>query len=181
MSTMKQYVVELSDKDKACREKKRLYAIEYRKKNPDKCREYYLKNKTRLDAINKKNREANREHVNKRQREYIKNRRLNNDSLRLLYNLRTRVRSAIRRNTKGGSTISLLGCTIKELKKHLESMFDDNMSWDNYGLYGWHIDHIKPCASFDLSIEDEQRKCFHYTNLQPLWAKDNLKKKDKIL
>jgi len=61
------------------------------------------------------------------------------------------------------------------------------MSWDNYGtgyngkgMEQWHIDHIIPCASFDLSKPSEQKKCFHYTNLQPLWAKDNLRKKDKL-
>jgi hypothetical protein len=54
------------------------------------------------------------------------------------------------------------------------------MTWQNYGYYGWHIDHIKPCASFDLRKPSEQRKCFHYSNLQPLWAKDNLQKSDKI-
>ena len=50
------------------------------------------------------------------------------------------------------------------------------MKWDNHGLYGWHIDHIQPCNSFDLSNEEEQKKCFHYSNMQPLWAFDNLSK-----
>ena len=57
---------------------------------------------------------------------------------------------------------------------YLDAKFTDGMSWENHGE--WHIDHILPCASFNLLIEDEQRKCFHYTNLQPLWAKDNLSK-----
>jgi len=55
------------------------------------------------------------------------------------------------------------------------------MNWNNYGYYGWHIDHIKPCSSFDLSKDLEQRKCFHYTNLQPLLAKDNLEKGAKYV
>ena len=70
--------------------------------------------------------------------------------------------------------INLLGCTIQEARNHIEKQFIDGMSWENYGK--WHIDHIKPCASFDLTKENDQRKCFHYTNLQPLWAKDNLVK-----
>ena len=70
----------------------------------------------------------------------------------------------------------LIGCSLEELKKHLESQFKPGMSWKNRGRNGWHIDHIKPCASFDLSKSEEQHKCFHYSNLQPLWAKENLRK-----
>ena len=78
--------------------------------------------------------------------------------------------------TKSDRTLELVGCTIKELLNHIESQFDDKMSWDNYGRKGWHIDHIKPCAAFDLTKPEEQRKCFNYTNLQPLWWPDNFKK-----
>jgi hypothetical protein len=53
------------------------------------------------------------------------------------------------------------------------------MTWENHGRYGWHIDHIRPCASFDLADPEQQRKCFHYTNLQPLWASENMRKGDK--
>ena len=59
---------------------------------------------------------------------------------------------------------------------HLEAQFKPGMTWDNYGLKGWHVDHIRPCASFDLRDPEQQRRCFHYTNLQPLWAEENLKK-----
>lgn len=76
--------------------------------------------------------------------------------------------------------MELLGCTIEELRTHLEAQFQEGMTWDNYGRDGWHIDHIKPCSSFDLLKEAEQRECFHYTNLQPLWAKDNLSKGAKL-
>jgi AraC-like DNA-binding protein len=86
---------------------------------------------------------------------------------------------AIKDNWKSGSTIRDLGCSIVELKRHLEDQFDDNMSWDNYGLDGWHIDHIVPLASFNLTDEDQFKKACHYTNLQPLWAKDNLSKGSK--
>ena len=82
---------------------------------------------------------------------------------------------------KAESSMNLLGCTAEHLKKHLEVQFKDDMSWENYGIKGWHIDHIKPCASYDLSIIEEQKECFHYTNLQPLWWFENLAKSDKIL
>ena len=75
----------------------------------------------------------------------------------------------------------VVGYALDELKKHLEKQFANNMTWENYGRNGWHIDHIRPCASFDLSEPAQQRECFHYSNLQPLWAKDNLAKGKKLL
>ena len=74
------------------------------------------------------------------------------------------------------TTLKYIGCTAKELKEHLESQFKEGMTWDNYGFYGWHIDHIRPISSFDLEDEEQMKQCFHYTNLQPLWAEENLKK-----
>jgi len=94
--------------------------------------------------------------------------------------LKNRIRYALKNNKKSNSTMNLVGCSLQELKKHLEKQFKQGMTWKNHSLYGWHIDHIKPCASFDLSNPEEQKKCFHYTNLQPLWAIDNIKKSNKI-
>ena len=71
---------------------------------------------------------------------------------------------------KSKSSIELLGCNVDFLKEYIESKFTSGMSWDNRGIHGWHIDHILPCASFDLSDPEQQKQCFHYTNLQPLWA-----------
>ena len=73
--------------------------------------------------------------------------------------------------------MKLVGCTPNFLKGYLEAKFTDGMSWDNYG--DWHVDHIKPCSSFDLTKDEEQRECFHYKNLQPLWGPDNLAKGSK--
>ena len=75
----------------------------------------------------------------------------------------------------------LLGCSIEHARKHLESQFREGMKWDNHGKYGWHIDHIIPCASFDLTDPEQQKKCFNYKNLQPLWWHENLSKGSKIL
>lgn len=102
----------------------------------------------------------------------------NNLEKRILENCRVRVRCAINKGYKSKRTIELIGCTIEELKNHLESKFEIGMTWENYGE--WHIDHIRPCSSFDLTKEDEQKVCFNYMNLQPLWAKDNLRKGSKI-
>jgi hypothetical protein len=73
-----------------------------------------------------------------------------------------------------------LGCSIKEYKDYLESKFQEGMNWENYGVKGWHMDHIIPVTKFDLTDPEEVKKCFHYTNTQPLWAKDNRKKSNTI-
>lgn len=93
--------------------------------------------------------------------------------------LRTRLRAAIKAQggRKFGKTFDLVGFSAKELRVFLEKRFTEGMNWENYGL--WHIDHIKPCKLFDLTKASEQRLAFHYTNLQPLWATDNLRKAAK--
>ena len=91
---------------------------------------------------------------------------------RLKSALRSRLHSCLKR--KEGNTMDFVGCPLPQLQAHLEDLFTENMTWDNYGE--WHVDHIKPCASFDFTDDEEVKKCFHYTNLQPLWAKDNLSK-----
>lgn len=106
--------------------------------------------------------------------EYKKQRAKRDVGYRILRVLRHRFRMALGRSKKSGKTLVILGCSLKQLREQLESQWQPGMSWGNYGLYGWHIDHIRPCASFDLSIPEEQAKCFHHTNLQPLWAKDNI-------
>jgi len=99
--------------------------------------------------------------------------------LRMRENLRSRIRIAVIRNYKASSTRNLIGCSVAELRKHIEAQWVLGMNWDNYGAKGWHIDHIKPIASFDLSDPAQQLECFNFKNLQPLWARDNLIKSDK--
>lgn len=99
-------------------------------------------------------------------------------NFRILENCRKRVRDAMKGKDKSARTLELIGGSVELLRNHLESKFTEGMTWDNYGE--WHIDHIIPCAKFDLTNYDEQRKCFHYSNTQPLWAADNIKKSDKI-
>ena len=99
---------------------------------------------------------------------------------KLMKTLRSRLGSAIKNQnaTKSDNTMKLIGCSISFLKGYLEARFTEGMTWENHGK--WHIDHIKPCSSFNLLDEKEQQECFHYKNLQPLWADDNLSKGDKI-
>jgi hypothetical protein len=94
--------------------------------------------------------------------------------------LRNRLKNAIKNNFKKGKTIELLGCSIQEVKMYLEQQFTSEMNWSNYGKDKyWEIDHIKPCDLFDLSDENEQKICFHYTNLQPLSITQNRTKSNK--
>lgn len=133
---------------------------------------FRLKNKEKLNLKSRKRNLTPKQRIY--WKNYIYNRRQNDINFRILHNLRVRVKDAIKNNSKNSHTVILLGCSIPLVRKYLESKFQPNMTWENYGK--WHIDHIIPCSNFDLSKEENQRKCFHYSNLQPLWAKDNLKK-----
>lgn len=120
----------------------------------------------------------------KRQREWRKQRyhqRIKNDpNYRLRHRMRNRIKEALRKHygAKAFATMELIGCTVDHLRNHIEALWKDGMSWDNYGFWHgqWHLDHIKPCAAFDLTDPEQQTACFHYTNLQPLWAMDNWRK-----
>jgi len=95
--------------------------------------------------------------------------------------MRNRVYIALKGKSKSLKTMEYVGCTPEFLKQYLESKFIEGMSWANQGgKKGWQIDHRIPCASFDLSLEKNKHECFHYTNLQPLWAEDNLSKNDRL-
>lgn len=96
--------------------------------------------------------------------------------------LRSRIYAALRigSGNRAAKTMELIGCSVNQLKEHIEAQWDEGMSWENWSLAGWHIDHIRPCASFDLTDPEQQRQCFHYSNLQPLWAADNIRKGAKV-
>ena len=105
--------------------------------------------------------------------------RRNNLHAKLSGNLRSRLLHVLKGNPKKDTTINLVGCDIDFLRKHLESKFTKGMTWKNYGK--WHVDHIITCACFNLIREDEQRRCFNWRNLQPLWGEENLEKGDKYI
>lgn len=173
------------------------------------CKKYYLNNIEKLKNRSKKYYENNKIKIQKQHnkyqqshkqelKEYLKNYYQNNKKkikkqrnkqtkekrkkdpiYRMINSIRSRIYSALKRNAKSVMTRSLVGCDFEYLAYHLQCQFKKGMTWDNYSLYGWHIDHIKPVASFDLSKPKEQRKAFHYTNLQPLWAEENYSKGNK--
>jgi len=118
--------------------------------------------------------------LNKEQKRKQNSIRIKNDlCFKLRRDLRCRLNKAIRNNQKTGSAVRDLGCSIEEFKTYMESKFQPGMSWNNHGNIGWHIDHVVPMSKFDLPNPEELKKACHYTNLQPLWAKDNLAKSNK--
>jgi len=130
--------------------------------------------------INKKKWLAeNKDYAREYHNNYCNQRRAEDIEFRILTNLRTRIVKVLNGNSKSKSTLKLVGCSLQVLRQHLEAQFLPDMSWDNYGE--WHIDHIIPCDSFDLTKKSAQYQCFHYTNLQPLWEEDNLKKSNKLI
>lgn len=179
------------DCDKAEKKQQYLQNKDYIKERVKKYRE------TNLERILNKNKEKYRtteyrakENLRKRSPEYkkyfndyIKNRKATNPEFKITRNLRNRIQMFFRyKGGKPGSAIRDLGCSVEELKSHIEAKFYRHpetgimMSWDNYGKRGWHVDHIIALAKFDLTDREQFLKACHYTNLQPLWAEENEKK-----
>jgi len=138
----------------------------------ERTKKYYLENKETIYEQVKKYRENHRDKIN----EYLRNKNKTNIQFHLTNNLRKRLVKAVREEYKSGSAVSDLGCSIPEFKAYIENQFVEGMSWDNWGVYGWHLDHEVPLYLFDLTKREQFLKACHYTNIQPLWAKDNLQK-----
>jgi hypothetical protein len=113
---------------------------------------------------------------------YVKERNLSDKCFKLKSLLRRRLLHAVHKTVKAGSSIDDLGCSVEELKTHLEKQFQDGMTWENHGRIDrknpkiWNIDHKVPLDSFDLTNREQFLQAVHYTNLQPLWAHDNISK-----
>ena len=182
----------------------RNWKYEQRKKNPDKvrakAREKYRKmreNNERLEKYRSYHREYSKKYNqtekrktyrrewmrawNRKNAKKIYKRRRERPYEQLASVIRARIYDVLKHGYKSARTENLIGITIKELKIYLENNFKEGMSWENYGFYGWHIDHIKPLSSFNLKDREQQKIAFHYANLQPLWAKENLQKHAKML
>jgi len=181
-----------------CNDCRKIESKEYRERNPERRKEtlttYYLNNidkeKLRLEKYKLENPEKRKQTIKKyyetnkkliNHKQVQRNRILykTNYLYRIVHNLRLRTKNYLKlcSNNKN-KTFEIIGCSKEFLKEHLEKQFTDGMSWENYGFYGWHIDHIIPLSS--AKDEEEIYKLCHYTNLQPLWAFDNLSKGSKI-
>jgi len=185
------------------------YYIKNKEKILLRCKKNYIKNKERILKKSREYYQKNKKIINKRKRKYqklycsrnkekilkwakkarmkrrdkfnkyIRDRLKTDINFKLRKTIRARIRLALKNDKKRSKTLKLLGVNnIITAKKHLEKLFKPRMTWKNHGK--WHIDHIIPCSSFDLTKASEQRECFHYTNLQPLWASENLAKGSKI-
>jgi hypothetical protein len=155
--------------------------------------EYYHQNKEKINKIRQERYPLRAEHVKQYNKIYCKNNRekINaynrkyrkrfleqNPYFKLAINMRQRIRMAVLQKRECKSTKEYLGCSVEFLRNWFEHQFTKEMSWENYGSY-WHIDHVEPCASFDLSKEENIHKCFCWKNTQPLSKEENLKKRDK--
>jgi hypothetical protein len=166
-------------------EKAKAADMRWRLANPDRVKEsariagkkWRANNLERAKAMCARWQRSNREYVNRKERE----RCAADPSYRLARCLRSRIRRVLRLRaaTKRDNTAALTGCSVQFLMGHLEARFQPGMSWDNYGNV-WEVDHIFPCAMYDLAVDSQQRACFHYTNLQPLFVSDNRRKYTKL-
>jgi hypothetical protein len=156
---------------------------EWAKENPEKrkiiCNNWVKNNYEQSRLNSKKWYKKNSAYVNKRNVAYNIRKYKTDPSFKLKACLRSRIICVLKERIKSAPTLKLLGVdSIEKVWKHLEKSFKSGMTRKNHGK--WHIDHIIPCISFDLTKPEEQAKCFHYTNLQPLWASENLAKGSKI-
>ena len=162
---------------------------DWRKLNPDKHKQCFKnwveKNKEKYTKSRKEYRSRPKSKQRKLELDRLYYRRNSSNPIfklkRLLNNKLRRNVHKIKIDSYTKKSLQFLGCTIDQFKLYIESQFKEGMSWSNYGFYGWHIDHKLPISSFDLTKDEDIIKCFHYTNLQPLWAAENLLKRDKIL
>lgn len=159
------------------KEKQREYMREYCRKNRDVLREkkkLQIAGNPEYAASLKRSKENWRKNNRSYANEYVKKRKAIDVAFKLRMYLRTRLYQAVKGGVKTGSAVEALGCSIEEFKTHIEAQFTAWMTWDNYGE--WHLDHIKPLIKFDLSDPEQFKEACHYTNYQPLWAVQNIRK-----
>jgi len=182
----KKYVEKNRDRvNRYAREYYKKYYIKNKEKILDRCKKnnikYQLTDKAKESNKRKckKYRELNKDKVNRAKNLWKANKVSTDINYKIRDLLRGRLRHAIKNKQKNGSAVKLLGCSIPEFIKYFETLFHPGMSWDNQG--DWHIDHKIPLVSFDLQDPEQLAKACHYTNLQPLWALDNISKGCRII
>ena len=170
-----------TDNKEHTRQYREQYYLENKERMNRKMHDWYRKNSEKAKEKSHQWQKNNKSRIRENTRAYSLKRRKEDVEYRLRKVLRARLYSALHNNQKMGSAIKDLGCTISELKQYLESQFQPGMTWDNWSKDGWHIDHIFPLSKTDLSDPEQLKKVCHYTNLQPMWASENLSKNNRIL
>jgi hypothetical protein len=165
------------NKEKFSMARKKYYANNIDKIRDEK-KKYVAKTKDKKVAYDKQYRLENKEKIKTAKKNWEKSKK-DDPIFKIKKNLRRRLHHALKGNLKADKTFSLIGCFPNELKLYLEKQFSGDMCWENYGSV-WHVDHINPCDNFDFSNPDEQKVCFHFSNLRPLYKHDNVSKKYNI-
>ena len=125
-------------------------------------------------SLNRDKENLSRSEHNKKNNNKMADRKRNREKIDICYKIANRLRTRLNEAVKNGGAIRHLGCSVQELKLHLECQFTEEMDWSNHTSYGWHIDHIIPLSKLDLTDEEQLKKACHYTNLRPLWWDKNL-------
>jgi len=147
--------------------------------NRQACKDYKARNRNKISGYNKEYKSEHKEEVRTYNREWSAKRKITHPEYKIKCNLRIRMNKVLNGKEKAGKTLDLLGCTLSFLVEWFKYRFIGNMSMENHDSV-WHVDHVMPCASFNLTKPEEQKKCFHWTNLQPMYGSDNVIKNDKI-
>lgn len=186
----REYIAQNPEKVKAMRasyvkrnaEKIAIKRSEHYQKNKEHVRnvtrDYVRRNKAEVDRKRAIYLKKNRKKIAEQRRIWSKKEKSNNEQFDIATRLRKRIHTMLRRRKASFRTMELLGCSLPNFMLHIQKQFKLGMNWNNRNL--WHIDHILPCASFDMTNDAHVRQCFHYTNMQPLWATENLSKSDKL-
>jgi hypothetical protein len=157
-----------------CREAGRKSRLKRQETARQEASNWKAANKEKVSEYNKKYSLDNAEQLKQKRSTHLKNRRKIDPLFVLIRRERCRVYEVLKGKRKSAKTENLIGCSYQEFKDYIESLFIDGMGWHNMGL--WHIDHIQPLSSFDLSDSEQQKIAFNYKNQQPLWAEENMKK-----
>lgn len=160
------------------KQNKKIEYLEHKEKYLNRAKEHYFSNrKEKLEYIKKYKKNNKNKYLGYRQKER------STPQGKLNHNIGNGIRSMLRGNKNKQHWENIVGYTVEQLKEHLEKQFKQGMTWGNYGLYGWHVDHIIPKISFIYNSykEPQFKECWSLDNLQPLWAEDNLKKASKVI
>jgi len=160
---------------KKLEEHNKKYYQNHKKEILEQCKKYKTNNNLKIKERRKNYNNIHRKEINQYQRNKLKT----DLNYRFTRNLQTRINCALKGICKSKRTLDLLGCSLDFFRFYFQSKFQSGMSWKNYGK--WEIDHIIPCARFNLTKPEAQEKCFNYKNLQPLWKLDNKIKGKRIV